>query len=71
MNIDYLLISKCSKQHSKNFIKSMSYPNGTDLLYTTCETAACFISWGFDIKMFTKGPSCSISNARLSDYHCF
>lgn len=57
MNIDYLLISKCSKRHSKNFIKSMSYPNRTDLLYTTCATAAfCFISWGFDIKMFTKGP---------------
>lgn len=52
----------------------MSYPNGTDLLYTIsmCNCSIFFINWNFDIKKrFIKGPSCNISDASLSDYHCF
>lgn len=71
MNIDYLLIPKCSKWHSKNFIKPMSYPNGTDLLYTisVC-SCSVFYKLTFDIKRFTKSPSCNTSDVSLSDYYC-
>lgn len=57
MNIDYLLIPKCSKWHSKNFIKSMSYPNGTDLLYTISMcSCSIFINWPLTLKDLQKAP---------------